>query len=148
MARKVYTKGFEELERAFSGMGKRVTPLMKKAVYAGAGDVANNVRATMQSSIKHPTGDLESGLEINKISTVGGNVLTSVGFEGYSNQGDARPLPIVAAVLDSGRSDQQGRNKTHFFTRAVKISRTTALQAMLNQFQQDVERAIQEEANK
>lgn len=144
MARKVYTKGFEELERAFSGMGKRVTPLMKKAVYVGAGDVADNVRSQMARAIKHSTGELESGLEINKISTVNGNVMTSVGFEGY-NRNDGRPLPIIAAVLDSGRSDQPGRNKTHFFTNAVKISRTTALKKMMDDFQQNLERAIEEQ---
>lgn len=144
MARKVYVKGFEELERAISETGKRVTPLMKKAVYAGAGDVADNVRSQMARAIKHSTGELESGLEINKISTVNGNVMTSVGFEGY-NRNDGRPLPIIAAVLDSGRSDQPGRNKTHFFTNAVKISRTTALKKMMDDFQQNLERAIEEQ---
>lgn len=144
MARKVYVKGFEELERAISETGKRVTPLMKRAVYTGAGDVADNVRSQMARAIKNSTGELESGLQINKISAVNGNVMTSVGFEGY-NRNDGRPLPIIAAVLDSGRSDQPGRSKTHFFTNAVKISRTTALKKMMDDFQQNLERALEEQ---
>ena len=142
---KVTSKGFDELERLFTGLGKKTTPLMKRTVYAGAGDVADNVRSNMTGAIKESTGQLESGLSINRISAVNGRVSTSVGFDGYGTyHGTVRPLPLIAAVLDSGRSDQSGRDKTHFFTNAVRTSRKTALNKMEQEFAKAIEDAVEQ----
>lgn len=146
MGVKVYTKGFEELERKISKIATRTTPLMKRSVYVGAGTVADAVRANLQSRIKKPTGQLESGLEINKIAANGGYVGTSVGFEGYGTyRGKEGPLATIAAVLESGRSDQEKRTKTHFFSDAVKASRQTALLKMAEEFEKNLTAEIEKE---
>mgnify|MGYP007057716335 CR=1 FL=1 len=130
MGVKVYTKGLEDLEMEISEYGKRVTPLMKRAVYAGAGQIADNVRANLNAAVSDKaTGELAECININRIGAKDGNVYTSVGFDGYINDFNT-PAPIAAAVLESGRSDQPGRKKTHFFSKAVRAARVSALEAM------------------
>ena len=129
MGSKVYCKGFDELEYALSDTGKRVTPLMKQAVYAAAGVVADNVRASLNSAVSDKaTGELADCININKIGAKDGVVYTSVGFDGYIHYWNA-PAPLVANVLESGRSDQPGRKKTHFFSRAVRRAQSAAVAA-------------------
>lgn len=130
MGAKIYVKGFDELEYALSETGKRVTPLMKQAVYASAGVVADNVRASLNAAVSdEATGELANCININKIGAKDGNVYTSVGFDGYLRNDKRAPAPIVAAVLESGRSDQPGRKKTHFFSRAVRRAQSAAIAA-------------------
>lgn len=130
MGVKVYTKGLEDLEMEISKYEKRVTPLMKRAVYAGAGQIADNVRANLNAAVSDKaTGELAECININRIGAKDGNVYTSVGFDGYINDFNT-PAPIAAAVLESGRSDQPGRKKTHFFSKAVRAARVSALEAM------------------
>lgn len=130
MGVKVYTKGLEDLEMEISEYAKRVTPLMKRAVYAGAGQIADNVRANLNAAVSDKaTGELAECININRIGAKDGNVYTSVGFDGYINDFNT-PAPIAAAVLESGRSDQPGRKKTHFFSKAVRAARVSALEAM------------------
>lgn len=130
MGVKVYTKGLEDLEMEISEYAKRVTPLMKRAVYAGAGQIADNVRSNLNAAVSDKaTGELAECININRIGAKDGNVYTSVGFDGYINDFNT-PAPIAAAVLESGRSDQPGRKKTHFFSKAVRAARVSALEAM------------------
>lgn len=137
MSVKVYKKGFDELALQIEEYGKRVTPLMKRAVFASAGTVANNVRASLNANLSsEATGELANCININRIGAKDGNVYTSVGFDGYINNGyDNVPAPLVAAVLESGRSDQPGRRKTHFFSKAVRVARTAALAAAAEEIQ-------------
>lgn len=137
MGVKAYKKGFDELALEIEKYGKRVTPLMKQAIYASAGVVADNVRASLNVNLSDKaTGELASCININKIGAKDGNVYTSVGFDGYIYNGyDAVPAPIVAAVLESGRKDQPGRRKTHFFSKAVRVARTAALAAAAEEIQ-------------
>lgn len=129
MGSKIYVKGFDELEYALADTGKRVTPLMKQAVYAAAGVVADNVRASLNAAVSdEATGELADCININKIGAKDGNVYTSVGFDGYLKS-NGSPAPLVANVLESGRSDQPGRKKTHFFSRAVRRAQSAALAA-------------------
>lgn len=129
MGVKVYTKGLDDLGLKIEEYGKRVTPLMKRAVYAGAGQIADNVRKNLESAVSdEATGQLARGIHVQKIKAKNGEVYTSVGFAGYDDKGE--PLPTIAAVLESGRSDQPGRKKTHFFSRAVSAARDSALEAM------------------
>lgn len=144
MAYKIYSKGLDEMYEALAGISpQRVTGLMKKAMYEGAGIVADNVRSSLNASVSSDaTGDLAKGLGINKMSAQNGNVYTSVGFDGYDRKG--QPLPVIAAVLESGRSDQPGRKKTHFFSRAVSASRGPALAAAEKTFLQELEKDLGE----
>lgn len=144
MGYKVYTKGFEDLELEISEYGKRVTPLMKRAVYAGAGQIADNVRSNLNSVLSDKaTGELANRININKIGARNGVAYTSVGFDDYIGKYGS-PASTAAAVLESGRSDQPGRKKTHFFSKAVKASRVSALEAM----REEVYRYLDEIHNK
>lgn len=143
MSVKVYKKGFDELALQIEKYGKRVTPLMKRAVFASAGVVADNVRASLNANLSgEATGELASCININRIGAKDGNVYTSVGFDGYISNGYGYvPAPLVAAVLESGRKDQPGRRKTHFFSKAVRVARTTALAAAA----EEIEKALSED---
>lgn len=144
MAYKVYTKGLEEMYEALAKVNtSKVTGLMKRAVYDAAGLTADNIRSSLNASVSsEATGELARGLNINKISARNGNVYTSVGFDGYDKKGE--PLPVIAAVLESGRSDQPGRRKTHFFSRAVSASRGPALAVAEETFLQGLEKDLGE----
>lgn len=134
MSTKAYTKGFDELALQLEGLGKRTIPLMKRAVFASAGVLADNVRTSLNANVSdEATGDLARGININRIGAKDGNVYTSVGFDGYDRKG--QPLPVIAAVLESGRKDQPGRKKTHFFSKAVRVARTAALAAAADEIQ-------------
>lgn len=128
MGAKIYVKGFDELERALSKAGSKTTPMMKQAIYEAAGIVADSVRSSLNSAVSdEATGELAKCLNINRIGAKDGVVYTSVGFDGYLSNG--APAPLVAHVLESGRSDQPGRKKTHFFSRAVRGAQGAAIAA-------------------
>lgn len=144
MAYKLYTKGLDEMYETLAKIKpQKVTGLMKRAIYDSAGLTADNVRGMLNSHVSdEATGDLARGININKMSAKNGNVYTSVGFDGYDRNG--QPLPVIAAVLESGRSDQPGRRKTHFFSKAVRASRGPALNAAEETFLQGLEKELGE----
>ena len=127
MAYKISSKGFDDLEKQFAKYADKVTPMMKRAIYESAGVVADNVRSSMNKELSpEAAAALSKGLNINVIVAENGSVRTSVGFDG---EHDGKPIRLLAAVLESGRSDQSGRKKTHFFSKALRASKQTAIEA-------------------
>ena len=153
MAYKVSVKGMDKLEKAFENGVKGVTGCMKRSVYSGADVIADSVRANLAGALKRAEvkgyqiiltshGDLEKSLTISRIVTIGGTVQTKVGFGGYDRKGV--PNTLKAGVLESGRSKQDGRTKTHFFSNAVKSSRKPARNAMREEFLESFKNSIGE----
>lgn len=128
MSYRVTFKGFDELEKKLERVADKSVNICKGMVFSGAGTVADAVRSSLNSKVSDKaTGQLAKSLDIATIK-VAGTVYTKVHFTGYDNKGV--PNAIKAAVLESGRSDQPNRNKTHFFSEAVRGSRNEAIQEM------------------
>lgn len=143
MAYRLRTDALQELQKMLEQAGTNTPGAMKRAVYAGAKEVADAVRSSVQSAVSaEATGDLAQSLAVSRMKADGSNVSTSIGFSGYDRKGV--PNPTKAAVLESGRSDQPGRKKTHFFSRAVRASKEAALQSMENEFLESLTRDIGE----
>lgn len=133
MAYRLRVDALQDLQRQLEKAGMETPGAMKRAVYAGAKEVADAVRQSVQNAVSdEATGDLAQSLSISKMKADGRTVSTTIGFSGYDRKGV--PNPTKAAVLESGRSDQPGRKKTHFFSRAMSASRDAALQSMENEF--------------
>lgn len=149
MGYRVKISGFDDLYKALNESADGLTGCMKRTVYAGAEVVADEVRSSMNSAIKG-TGDggLQNSLVVSKIKAVGGDVYTRVGFGGYDNHPskkypEGQPYPIIAAVLESGRSGQSGR-ATHFFSNAISAARKKAKGAMQEEFDKSFNKTIGE----
>ena len=140
MAYKLNASGLQELQTQMEQMGMNTPGAMKRAVYAGAKEVADAVRRSVQGAASEPTGVLAQSLAISKLKADGRTVSTTIGFSDYDPAHKSDKFPkgvpnsLKAAVLESGRSDQPGRKKTHFFSRAMSASRDAALQSMENEF--------------
>lgn len=128
MSYRVTFKGFEELEKKLERVADKSVNICKGMVFTGAGTVADAVRSSLESAVSdEATGELAKSLDIATIK-VAGTVYTKVHFTGYDSKGV--PNAIKAAVLESGRSDQPNRNKTHFFSKATRGSKNQAIQDM------------------
>jgi hypothetical protein len=139
MAYKVEFKDFERVEKLLDTYAKKSTSIAKQMVYVGAGDIADAVRASLQSKLSDKaTGSLLDGLDTTPIKVNGSVVGNYVRFDGYDNKGTPRAL--IAAVLESGRSDQPNREATHFFSNAVRATRGKALNDMTAKFDEIVEK--------
>lgn len=114
------------------------------ALYVMAGEIADTVRDTLEARIKNPTGKVAKGLTVYDFEYKKGGVQTKVGFLGYHTDEKGRQVPnaIIAAVLESGRSDQAGRDKTHFFSDAVKMSKDRAMAMAVEKMEQKIEQYI------
>lgn len=105
--------------------------MAKYVLYPGAGDVADKIRASLNHAIKNPTGALARSLNIATMRGSAFKADTVVSFVGYSKRrGKDVPNALIAAVLESGRSDQPGRTATHFFSNAVRAARKSAPKEM------------------
>lgn len=150
MAYHVKISGFDDLYKTLNKSADGLTGCMKRTVYAGAEVVADEVRSSLNSALKG-TGDggLQGALDVSKIKAVGGDVYTRIGFGGYDSHPskkypEGQPFSIIAAVLESGRSKQPGRAKTHFFSNAINSARKKAKGAMQEEFDKSFNKTIGE----
>lgn len=119
----------DEVIKALDDAKVRFVPAGKQALWEGANIVANQVRANLEAVVKDGTGDLARSLYVAKMNNRGETTVeTNIGFIGYDRNGV--PNPLKANVLESGRSDQPGRKKTKFFSRAVNATREKAKEAI------------------
>lgn len=128
MSYRVKYKEFDDLEKKLERVADKSVNICKGMVFSGAGTVADAVRSSLNSKLSdEATGELAKSLDIATIKAAG-TVYTKVHFSGYDSKGV--PNAIKAAVLESGRSDQPNRDKTHFFSEGVRGSRNQAVQDM------------------
>lgn len=149
MSRKVSYKGWEELETMLENVADKTESICKMMVYVGAGTVADSIKSSLSSKVsEEASGNLAKHLNVRDIkSDASAKVFTKVAFDEYDSKGT--PYAIIAAVLESGRSDQpdppgteknewghqlRGRKATHFFSEAVAASRGQAQTKMAEKF--------------
>ena len=139
MAYKIDFKDLEKIEKLMDTYADKAIPIAKQMVYVGAGDVADSIRSSLLREVSdEATGELAEGLDVKDIEVDGTNVGTKIRFVGYDSKGV--PLGIIAAVLESGRSDQPNRHATHFISKGVMSSRKQALDDMANKFDEIIEK--------
>ena len=139
MSYKVDFKDLEKIEKLMNTYSEKSTSIAKQMVYVGAGDIADAVRKNLSAVLSNEaTGQLADGLDTTAIKVNGSVVGNSVRFDGYDSKGV--PLPLIAAVLESGRSDQPNRVATHFYSNAVNSARGKAQSDMAAKFDEIIEK--------
>jgi len=130
-------KGLDEYAKMLDRMGRQAPEISKKAVYAGADMVANQIRKNLEQNIRDPsyvgknknkeyavkqrrsTGALEQSLGIAPITTdKNGNTNTKVGFSGYDD--NHTPNVLKARAMESGTSTLRKRPFVRPAVNAVK----------------------------
>lgn len=149
---KITLNGFDEYALKLDRLGVKSEEVCRKAVYKGAGILADSVANGIDSlqavndaeNLKAYRSDekyhlsktqkrcLKESLGIAKFETDNGNVQTSVGFNGYNDiktkkYPNGQPNQLIARVIESGSSYM---DKTPFVRPAVNKVRKKAQEAM------------------
>ena len=118
--------------------------VVKKAIFAGAEIIADQVRINLNEAIGQgktgniSTGDLVASFGITPIKEDQDGIWNAkIGFDGYDSNGV--PNQLKARVLNSGTSDKR-QKATHFVENAVNAKKNEALKA--------IERTVEEEMKK
>jgi hypothetical protein len=130
-------KDNDHLAEMLSRMGSEGKNILKKAVYAGAGITADEVRKRLEGVLEGGTGELASSLGISKFKDKFGTVHTFVGFSGYDSMGV--PNILNARVIESGRSDSK-KKKRPFFRPAIKAAAPAAEKAMADTVEKEIKK--------
>lgn len=144
--------GLDEYLEQLKTLGNRVTGICKRALYEGAGVLAEHVRAQVEALPvtdvnEEPQGILEyerdgllEGLGIAKMRDDDGRISTRIDFDGYNRlkskkYPNGHPNSMVARAINSGTST---RKKNPFMARAVKAARAKAQSAMAARMDADI----------
>lgn len=156
---KIDSSGTDEMVRMLSGIGQSASEICKRAVFSGAGTLADALVAAVEDLPTEPfhplpgarnggdplnvltdddKEDLVAGLGVAKFEDTGDGINTAVSFEGYSRHKSRQfpngiPLPVIARSIESGSST---RKKKPFIRHAA-----TAIEA---QVQQEMETKVHE----
>ena len=132
---KMTIKGMDDYARKLSQLGQASVAISRKAVYAGASVVADEVKKRLENNIKDTTyvgkkpgggvksdkstGDLVESLGVAPIGVDGrGNTNTKIGFDGYDSNGV--PNALKARAMESGTSTLRKRPFVRPAVNAVK----------------------------
>lgn len=145
---KMTVTGLEDFSSMLRALGEKGKDVAKAALYAGAGVLAEAVKAEISGLPEEegflPPGDLRSvitasdksdlmgGVGISHFEEEGGGINAAVGINGYSSTPTKKylsgvPLPLIARSIESGSSV---RRKNPFMRRAGNAARARAQQAM------------------
>lgn len=148
--------GIDEYLSKLDQLGKYSIGLCKRALYDGAGEIANAVRAEVNalptSDRDAPKGEpkpileyekqgLVEGLGVAKMKDDNGVIYTRIDFDGYNRLKSKKypsghPNSMVARAINSGTSR---RKKNPFMNRAVRNGRAKAENAMAARMDADIE---------
>ena len=117
--------------------GKNAEGILKYAVYPGAKIVADAIREEIRVN-HHKSGDLEKSLSLATMRNDDGYINTKISFAGYDEKGV--PNALKAAVLESGRS---GENGTHFISRTVRAVTDKAVSEMSKALDKKIEQIME-----
>ena len=146
-------KGLDEYLTKLSTIEKDTTGICKRALYEGAGVLADAVRSEVQSLsvtdrntdpqavFEYERDGLLDGLGVAKMKDNNGYIYTRVDFDGYNRMKSKKypnghPNSMIARAINSGTSK---RPKNAFMARAVKKAKAGAESAMKKRFDEDLE---------
>lgn len=149
---KIEFTGIDKYLAQLGKLGDKAEGLCKRALYDGAGVVANEVRSEIQGlpttdrngepqqAFQYEVEGLLQGLGIAKMKVAGGVISTRVDFDGYNRMKskaypNGHPNSMVARAINSGTSK---RPKNPFMARAIKRAKALAEQAMAARMDADI----------
>lgn len=141
MAAKITLKTSGDLQIKLERLAAKSDEIARKAVYVGAGIMADQVRTNLQKNLvgsDYSQGDLLDSLGISapKVDQDGG-INSKVGFDGYDQNGVANVLK--ARVMESGSSKQQ---KKPFIRPAISQARERARKATADVIEAEYEKIL------
>ena len=161
MARVKGVKGGEEFSAMLNNLaGDQVIPVMKSAVYAGVGVLADAIKAEIRSLPeqqgfmpkgkkrnvidKHDKRKLEERLGVSHIEATGDKADAVVSFSGYNDRPTKKypqgvPIPLIARSIESGSSV---REKNPFVRRAFNNAKSKAMQTAIDAGQKKLNELI------
>lgn len=136
---KIILKTPDEIMVKLKRLEGRSEEVCKRAVFAGAGVMADQVKSNLQrvTTKGYSTGDLSASLGIAPIKNEGGEINTKIGFDGYDRKGV--PNVVKARVLESGSSKQAA---TPFMRPAINQARDRAKAEMSEAFKETLENIL------
>lgn len=152
---KIEFVGMDEYLAKLKQLGNDTEGLCKRALYDGAGVVADAVRSEVQSLpttdrnaskgeaqgiLEYEKEGLLEGLGVAAMKVENGRVMTRIDFDGYNRLKSKKypkghPNSMVARAINSGTSK---RPKNAFMARAVKAARAKAQAAMSARIDADI----------
>lgn len=155
----VSREGMDEITKKIEKMGDDAIPIAKKALYKGAGIVAEEVK-TRAANIKtapfhyavfvqrDPSPEekeiAQKGVGIAKFNTNGNEVNTSIGYSkaGYAMlAGKRKPIPLIINSINHGTSFMR---KQPFVRQAATVGGAKAKDAMVQTMQDEIDAIIKE----
>ena len=148
--------GIDEYFDTLKKLGDKATGMCKRALYDGAGVLADAVRTevqglpttdrngTPQQTLEYERDGLLAGLGIAGMKTDSNGVSTRVDFDGYNRlrskqYPNGHPNSMVARAINSGTSK---RPKNPFMARAVRKAKAKATDAMAARLDADIEQIM------
>ena len=133
--------GVDEYVSALVALGRVSNGMIKRAVYDGAGVVADEVRAGI-NSLPEKEGitkrGLREGLGLSQMRDDSGYINTSLGFAGVNARGV--PNVLMARIMESGTS----KVKKHPFIRpALARAKDRAIAAMTASIDKDIKNTME-----
>ena len=143
MAYKLKFDGLDDVQKTMETIANKAVPIAKQMVYVGADQIADAVRSSLASKVSsEATGKLAEALKLTKMQTATDGVYNHQTFIGYDDRG--QPYAVIASVLESGRSDQPGRNATHFYSQGVRSAKAKAETEMQSKFDEIIDKITKE----
>lgn len=156
---KIEFTGIVKYTKKLETIGKSSQALCKRALYDGAGVLANTVREEIEALQttdvnEDPQGILEyerdgllEGLGIADMNEKDLRITTSIDFDGYNrlrsiSYPNGHPNSMIARAINSGTSK---RKKNPFMARAVRKAREKAQQAMRSRLDADINEIMNKE---
>lgn len=116
----------------------RSNEITEKALYKGAGVIADGVRSKLQGVLSgNSSGELLGSLGIAPMKTNGGVSNTSIGFDGYDSKGV--PNQLKARAMESGTSKQR---KRPFMRPALNATKGLAQDAMIQVLEEEIDKLL------
>ena len=142
---KIVLKGLDDMAFMLNRLTDKSETVIKRAIYDGAGIMADAVRGNIGSIRTGGPSDwerrrreaqkagLQEGLTSFMIKNNGYKIEGGVGFDGYNSLGQANRM--MARVFNSGTSFS---SKQPFFDRAIRSSRNAARQAVISGIESEI----------
>lgn len=143
LAKMSIMQGFADLEMQLLELQGKSTETGKRAVRAGAGILADQVRANLKKNLvgsEYSTGDLEESLGVTPPGIDKKGVINAkVGFDGYDHKGV--PNTLKARAMESGTSKQK---KKPFIRPALNKVKEKVEKTMAEIIDEEIKKTVKE----
>lgn len=140
---KMTVNGFKDLEIQLSQLGRASADIGKKAVKAGVGILADQVRKNLEKNLQgseYSTGDLLESFGVSPVDVDKNGIINAkVGFAGYDRKGV--PNALKARAMESGTSRQP---KKPFLRPAIQATKEKIEKTMEDVIDNEIQKIVKE----